>query len=256
MTVNDHGIWVSSAIVVVLLLASSITALLKHFVACDSPHEAIDNLWIRVRSWWIMAAVLGAALWAGFWATVVCFSILGVIALREYLASAPPRARHRVAGFVICVVCIAFIPALLLLTIPGYSGRNVFLIVFLILVAQASDVLQYVWGKLTGKHLIAPAISPAKTVEGFIGGVASATVIGTGLWWITPFSPWQACGVSLLITLTGFTGGLLLSAQKRARGIKDWGALIQGHGGVLDRLDSLWLSAPLYYAILKCYWAS
>lgn len=256
MIVSDHGLWMSGAIVVVLLFASTIAALLKRVVARRLPHAAIDNLGVRVRSWWVMAAVLGAVLWAGFWMTMAFFALLAIIALREYLAASPPHAHNRIMGVLICVVCIAFIPALLLLTIPAYAGRNVFLIVFLILVVQASDVLQYVWGKLVGKHLIAPAISPAKTVEGFVGGVASATLIGTSLWWITPFSPWQACGVSLLITLTGFAGGLLLSARKRAAGIKDWGTLIQGHGGVLDRLDSLWLPAPLYYALLKYGWAS
>lgn len=254
--VDAHGLWLSSAILAVLLIASTVAALLKRFVARGLPHDAIDNLWVRVRSWWIMAAVLGAVFWAGVWATVICFALLAVIALREYLATAPPRAYDWAAGVMICVVCIAFIPALLLLAIPGYAGRNVFLMIFLILVAQASDVLQYVWGKLAGKHLIAPTISPSKTVEGFVGGVVSATIMGASLWWITPFSPWQAGAVSLLIALTGFAGGLLLSAQKRARGIKDWGTLIQGHGGALDRLDSLWLPAPLYYALLKYGWAS
>lgn len=256
MIVSLHGLWVSGAIVAVLLFASTTAALLKHVVARGLPHEAIDNLWIRVRSWWVMAAVLGAVLWAGFWITMVFFALLAVTALREYLKASSLHARNWVMGVLICVVCIAFIPALLWMTIPDYAGRNVFLIVFLILVVQASDVLQYVWGKLAGKHLIAPAISPAKTVEGFAGGVISATLIGASLWWITPFSPWQACGVSLLITLAGFTGGLMLSSKKRAHGIKDWGTLIQGHGGVLDRLDSLWLPAPLYYALLKYGWAS
>ena len=74
------------------------------------------------------------------------------------------------------------------LTIPGYKGRNVLLIVFLVIVVQISDVLQYVWGKLLGRHKVAPNLSPSKTVEGFIGGALSATLIGTSLSSMTPFT--------------------------------------------------------------------
>ena len=91
------------------------------------------------------------------------------------------------------------------------------------LVVQSSDVLQYVWGKLLGRHKIAPLLSPSKTVEGFVGGVASATLIGAALWWITPFTPWQAGVMALVINLMGFFGGLVMSAIKRDRGVKDWG---------------------------------
>lgn len=255
MIVGHHGLWLSGAITTVLLLASAITWMLKLKIARGQPHENIDNLCARVLSWWIMAAVIGSVFWAGAFATVIFFVVVSLIALREFLAATPaPRLRDWIIGCVTCLVGIAFLPALLNLEIAGYAGRNVFLIVFLIVVTQASDVLQYVWGKLLGKHLIAPAISPSKTVEGFAGGIICATLIGTSLWWTTPFSPTQAALISLLITLFGFAGGLLLSAQKRARGIKDWGTLIRGHGGVLDRLDSLWLPAPLFFGLVKLCW--
>ena len=80
------------------------------------------------------------------------------------------------------------------------------LLLFLVIVDQLSDVLQYVWGKLAGRHPIAPSISPNKTWEGFLGGVLSATAIGTALWWLTPFTPAVAAAISLLITLLGFAG--------------------------------------------------
>src|SRR5690606_18260874 len=89
-------------------------------------------------------------------------------------------------ALMICVFCASHVPALMSLQIPGYEGRNLLLIAFLVVVVQLSDVLQYVWGKLFGRRKIAPLLSPSKTVEGFIGGVASATLIGAGLWWITP----------------------------------------------------------------------
>jgi phosphatidate cytidylyltransferase len=169
---------------------------------------------------------------------------------RDYLA----RTAGIQWGLMITVFCISHVPALLMLDIPGYEGRNGFLLVFLILVVQSSDVLQYVWGKLLGKRKIAPQLSPSKTVEGFLGGVASATALGAALWWITPFSPGAAALMSLVIALMGFLGGLVMSAIKRDRGIKDWGALIEGHGGVLDRLDSVCFSAPIFFHLVRYGW--
>lgn len=156
-------------------------------------------------------------------------------------------------GLMIAVFCISHVPALLNLEIPGYEGRNAFLIVFLILVVQFSDVMQYVWGKLLGKRKIAPNLSPSKTLEGFLGGVASATALGAALWWITPFSWWQAGLMALAINLMGFVGGLVMSAIKRDRGVKDWGTMIEGHGGMLDRVDSVCFSAPMYFHLIRYF---
>lgn len=97
--------------------------------------------------------------------------------------------------------------ALLTLKIPGYEGRNVLLIAFLVIVVQLSDVLQYVWGKLLGRRKIAPALSPSKTVEGFLGGTLTAIAIGAALWWMTPFAPLQAALMAGVITMMGFFGG-------------------------------------------------
>lgn len=158
-------------------------------------------------------------------------------------------------GLMICVFCLSHVPLLLNLQVPGHDpARNLLLFAFLVIVVQSSDVLQYIWGKLLGRHLIAPKLSPSKTVEGFVGGVLSASVLGAGLWWITPFTPLQAFALSLLITLMGFWGGLVMSAIKRDRGIKDWGHLIEGHGGMLDRLDSVCFAAPVFFHVVRYYW--
>ena len=101
-------------------------------------------------------------------------------------------------------------------------------------------------GKLFGKHKIAPTLSPSKTVEGFVGGVLSASLLGMLLHWMTPFNAWQAFLMSMLICLMGFLGGLVMSAMKRSMGVKDWGNMISGHGGILDRMDSLCFSAPIF----------
>lgn len=168
------------------------------------------------------------------------------------------RFMERVAetqwGLMIAVFCISHVPALMTLRIPGFEGGNLLLIAFLILVVQSSDVLQYVWGKLLGRHKVAPRLSPSKTWEGLVGGIASATALGAALWWITPFSPWQAALIALAINLMGFLGGLVMSAIKRDQGVKDWGHMIAGHGGMLDRLDSVIFAAPVFFHITRYWW--
>jgi len=171
----------------------------------------------------------------------------------------PADVRERLAnmqwGLVLCVWCISHVPALLALEIPGYEGRDAFLLVFFILVVQASDVLQYLWGKFAGRRPIAPRLSPSKTVEGFVGGIACATALGALLSPITPFSVAEAAILSFVITVLGFAGGLMMSALKRERGIKDWGTMIRGHGGMLDRLDSVCLSAPVFLHVVRLGWS-
>lgn len=158
-------------------------------------------------------------------------------------------------ALMISVFCISHIPAILTLDIEGFEDKKLLLMIFLILVVQSSDVLQYVWGKLFGKHKIAPKLSPSKTVEGFVGGIISASVLGGLLYWLTPFNPVQAVLMSLLICLMGFLGGLVMSAMKRSMGVKDWGNMISGHGGMLDRMDSLCFAAPIFFNVVRYYWA-
>lgn len=164
------------------------------------------------------------------------------------------RATQTQWGLMICVYAISHVPALLALDIAEFEDRNILLVVFLIVVVQSSDVLQYVWGKLFGRHKIAPNVSPSKTVEGFVGGIASATALGAALYWITPFSPLASAGMALAITLMGFAGGLVMSAIKRDRGVKDWGQMIEGHGGMLDRLDSVCFSAPVFFHLVRYFY--
>lgn len=196
--------------------------------------------------------------WYGFYSIfipVYCFLVLPVVSvMRGEVRAFMQRTATLQWGLMICVYCISHVPALLTLDIPGYEGRNAFLLVFLILIVQSSDVLQYVWGKLFGKTKIAPEVSPSKTVAGFVGGVACTTVLGAALWWITPFTLPQAALISFTLALMGFLGGLVMSAIKRDRGVKDWGTMIEGHGGMLDRLDSVCFSAPIFFHIVRYWW--
>jgi phosphatidate cytidylyltransferase len=157
-------------------------------------------------------------------------------------------------GLMIAVFCLSHIPALITITISGYRGRNILLIAFLIIVVESSDVLQYIWGKLVGQRKIAPSLSPSKTLEGLVGGIGSATLIGAACYGITPFSMGQAALIALVVNVMGFLGGLVLSAIKRDRGVKDWGRIIPGHGGVLDRLDSIAFAGPIYFHIIRFWW--
>ena len=203
------------------------------------------------------------AWWAGFQtlATVLIpvFAFLA-LPLLGTMGGDTQRFLERAAklqwGLRVSVYCFSHAPALLTLQIAGFEGRQMLLIAFLAIVVQGSDVLQYIWGKLLGKRAVAPVLSPSKTWEGLLGGVLSATALGAGLYWITPFSPWQAAGLAFVVCLMGFFGGLVMSAIKRDHGIKDWGRLIEGHGGMLDRLDSVVFAAPVFFHLVRFGWAS
>ncbi len=149
-----------------------------------------------------MQYLLIALDWYGLFAIFIPVYLFRCCRSSPSLAAIPPATssgRPRCSGLMIARICISSVPALLTLDIPGYEGRNLLLIAWLIIVVQLSDVLQYVCGKLFGKHKIAPNLSPSKTVEGLIGGVALATLIGAMLCWITPFTFWQAALFALLV---------------------------------------------------------
>lgn len=197
--------------------------------------------------------------WYGLFAVLV--PVYGFVAItsRMALSGNTERFLERAAtvqwGVMACVYCVSHAPALLMLgPIPGYSGNGATLLFYLVLVAQLNDVMQYVWGKLVGKRPVAPTVSPNKTWGGFIGGTLTAVAVGTALYWATPFTPPAAAAMSLAITLLGFMGGLVMSAIKRDRGVKDYGTLIEGHGGVLDRIDSLLFAAPVFFHLIRFFY--
>jgi len=161
------------------------------------------------------------------------------------------------AGVVICVYCLSFAPAMLMLPLPGdnpYAGAR--LLLFFVLMAQLGDALQYAWAQLPTKHVIVPTINPHKTWEGLLGGAGTVTLLGAALWWATPFVGrwWWMAGLMALVTaLMGFAGAITMSAIKRDRGVKDYGTLVEGHGGLLDRIDSICFAAPVFFLLTK-FW--
>ncbi|MGB2833838.1 MAG: phosphatidate cytidylyltransferase [Methylotenera sp.] len=159
-------------------------------------------------------------------------------------------------GVMIAIYCISHAPALLLLKIPNYEEQNALLLFYFLLIVQLSDVLQYVFGNLFGKTKVAPIVSPNKTLEGLIGGGLSAVAVGASLWWLTPFTPLQSAGLAAVIVMMGFLGGLVMSAIKRSLGAKDWGSMIEGHGGMLDRMDSVSFAAPIFFHLVRYFFTS
>ena len=155
---------------------------------------------------------------------------------------------------IVCVYNLGVIP--LLMRAPDESGAaGVAGMVFLLLLAtEANDVLQYCCGKLFGRHRIIPAVSPNTTWEGFIGGWILTAIL---IWFLTPvFTPMSGYPVLILaalLPLAGFAGDVTMSAVKRDLGVKDTSRLIPGHGGLLDRIDSLTFTAPLFFHLMAYY---
>jgi phosphatidate cytidylyltransferase len=245
--------------VIVLFAIASFTALREFITLTETrrgDHYALVAAFFVILP---LQYILIALDWYGLYSIfipVYAFLFMPIIAA---IRAETTRFLERVAitqwALMLAVFCVSHVPALLTLKIPGYEGRGLLLIAFLVIVVQSSDVLQYVWGKLFGQYKIAPTLSPSKTWEGFLGGVASASVIGFALFWITPFSPPAALLMAFVAALMGFFGGLVMSAIKRDRGVKDWGAMIEGHGGMLDRLDSVIFAAPIFFHLTRYFWA-
>src|SRR5688500_17400059 len=134
--------------------------------------------------------------------------------------------------------------------IPGFESGGRGLLLFLVFLTEINDVMQFTWGKLLGRHKIIPKVSPNKTWEGFIGGVVSTTVIGYFLHFLTPLSPVESIWISFAIAIAGFVGDVVMSSVKRDIGVKDTGTTIPGHGGILDRIDSLAYTAPAFFHLI------
>jgi len=196
--------------------------------------------------------------WYGIFSVFVPVFALLVIPVCSALAGNDKNFLARTAeiqwGLLICVYFMSYAPALIQLPVQGehHAAR---LLCFFVCAVQLSDTLQYAFGKLLGKHQIAPTISPNKTIEGFVLGILATVAIATHFSWLTPFQPWQTALMTLAATLCGFGGGLVMSAIKRDGGIKDFGTIIPGTGGIIDRIDSLCFAAPVFFHLTRHFFA-
>jgi phosphatidate cytidylyltransferase len=159
-------------------------------------------------------------------------------------------------GLMLTVFCLSHTAFLLILKRNDFPGElpGIGLVLFLVIMTQLNDVFQFIWGKLFGRAKILPSVSPGKTWAGFIGGVLTCIIIA---WVLGPFltilDPKQSLISGFIIGVSGFFGDVNLSALKRDMNIKDSGSLLPGHGGILDRVDSLTYTSPLFFHFV--YWS-
>jgi phosphatidate cytidylyltransferase len=139
-------------------------------------------------------------------------------------------------------------------TLPFGARTNLAWLFYLFILTALNDIGQFVAGKLFGQHKIAPTVSPNKTWQGLAGGIAVSQCVSLALGtYLSLAGPVTLAAYGLLLSLAGFAGDLVFSKAKRSLSIKDFSQLIPGHGGILDRVDSLVLTAPLLYCLLRSF---
>jgi phosphatidate cytidylyltransferase len=153
-------------------------------------------------------------------------------------------------GLMMTVFSLSHMAFLLRLPAKGAGGPG--LVLFLVILTELNDVAQYVFGKLFGRHHVMPSVSPKKTYEGLIGGLATTVILALVLApHLTPLARGESLAAGALIGLAGFLGDVTISAVKRDVGVKDSGTLLPGHGGILDRVDSLTFTGPLFFHFVR-----
>lgn len=136
----------------------------------------------------------------------------------------------------------------------GFTAGNGGMILFIVLITEVNDVYQFTCGKLFGKNKIIPTVSPNKTIEGFVGGLILTTITGYFLNFLLPVNTDKTIILTILLCVVGFGGDITLSAVKREHKIKDMGTSIPGHGGMMDRLDSLAFTTIAFFYLMR-YWS-
>lgn len=193
--------------------------------------------------------------WYGMFIIFIPIYIFLLLPMRMVLIGETKGFIHSVGiihwAVMLTVFCISHIPYLLMLPVKNPQAGSIGLVIFLLFMTEFNDVCQYVWGKMLGKHKIIPKVSPNKTWEGFIGGVLTITLIsGFAGPYLTPMTYQFSLLAGLIISISGFIGDVVISSIKRDLEIKDSGSMIPGHGGILDRCDSLIFTAPLFFHFL------
>lgn len=244
---------VAGKAVSILLLAIVSALALKEYFAMVA-HRGEDY-----RRLWFVYVAIPAQYWFAYRSSYVAFAanipVFGLVmlplllgAMREATGLLRAAACANL-GLLLCVFSLSHIA--LLLELPDATnpvGGAIGWVVFLLLITQLNDVAQYVFGKCFGRRAIAPKASPKKTVEGFVGGIAASAITAASIGpLLTPMEPSTALIAGAAIAVAGFCGDVAISALKRDLGVKDAGNLLPGHGGILDRVDSLIATSPLFF---------
>ena len=243
------------ALLVVFALASFFA--LREFVSL-TPIKSSDH-WALVLAFYLVIpaqyVLLGfgrASVFATFIPVYVFLLLPVVVAIRQDNERFLERIAKVQWGLMISVYCISHAPAIATLPIRGYEGRGPLLLLFFLLVLFMTDVLQIVFSAVLGGRALKS--NPNKTVYGVLGGSACGALLGTGLWWMTPFTWWQALIMSLVIVGTGYLGSVVLAAVKQSLGARQWDSEFELTRGVLERLDALTFAAPLFWQITRYFW--
>lgn len=252
--------WMCLIVFGVLIVSPSITILFFAFVSFLALKEFFSIIptrlsdrrvifWVYVsipiQYWWVYTQ------WYGMFIIFIPVYMFLLLPMRMVLIGETKGFIHAAGilqwAMMLTVFCISHIAFLVTLPVQELEEGSIGLILFLLIMTELNDVCQYIWGKSFGKHKITPKVSPNKTWEGFVGGVISTTIIGGFLApYLTPLSFKLGIVISFIIAVSGFFGDLVVSSAKRDLNIKDSGMAIPGHGGILDRLDSLLYTAPCF----------
>lgn len=302
--IPENSLFLMIGIVFLLILSSAISILLQH----KNKDYNYSELRLRIKSWWIMIALLFLSLILSTKTSIIFFGFLSFLALKEFFSIVDLRLCDRRVlfwaylsipfqyyfiyigwygmfiifipvymflflpirmviigntdgfirssgviswGLMLTVFCLSHLAYLLVLPVKNNNAGNIGVILFIIFITQFNDVAQYIWGKLLGKNKIIPKVSPNKTLEGFIGGVITSSVCaGLLAEFLTPLSMKLGILVGFIISIIGFFGDVIISSVKRDLHIKDSGNLIPGHGGILDRIDSLLYTSPIFFHMI------
>jgi len=245
----------SNALLVVFAFASFFA--LREFVSL-TPIKASDH-WALVIGFYVVIPVQYVLLAYGRASVftvlipVYIFLLLPVIvAIKQDTDRYLERIAKLQWGLMISVYCISHAPALATLPIKGFEGRGPLLLLFFLTVIFVTDVLQVGLSAALGGPPLRS--NPNKTARGVLAGAAGGAVVGALLWWLTPFSPWQALLMSLVIVGTGYLGSIVLTDVKISLGAKQWDTEYELTRGVLERLEALTFAAPLFWQITRYFW--
>ena len=267
-----HAWWFFSIVLGISFFQPNLTVVLFGFLSFWALREFITftptSMGDHRALFWVfffftpMQFVLVAFNYYAFYSILIPVYAFLFIAARVAISGDFQRFLERVAkiqfGLLVCVYCLSFAPALLFLECKNMEGKydNPRLLFFFVTMVLFSELIQFICSRLFGKHIIAETIDTSRTWEGLLGGAVGTAITGLLLYWATPFNSWwQACAMSVLIAVMASAGALTLAAIKRDRGEVVTGTLIEGHGGVLNRIDAICFAAPVFYHVTKHFFA-
>lgn len=231
---------------------------LKEFLTL-APTRRSDNMTLL----WMHAAIplqyiwIGMS-WYGMFIIFIPVYLFLFLPMRMVITGNTKGFLHSVSslhwGMMTTVFCLSHV-AFLLVLLPENFRAGAMLVVFLVVATECNDIAQYLWGKTFGRIRVVPEVSPNKTLAGLLGGIATTTLLCLLLGPVlTPMDRSHSLLAGIIIGVSGFCGDIVMSAIKRDVGVKDSGKLLPGHGGILDRLDSLIYTAPLFFHFFwYCY---